>query len=225
MAEEQATEEQVEQPKEAPKADTFTKEEVEEIVGKRIAKVRREFDRKFDGVNPDEYRQIKAKEEADEVERQKERGDFETVLKQTVEKWESKASGLQNELRRVKVDGALISSASQRKAINAEQVANLLRDHVRMSEDGTVEVVDVEGTARYSEQGIAMGVDALVDEFLNTNPHFVSATPSGTGAQSSVGGGIQQAKNIMDMNHEEYKEWRKSNRDQTRRYIAPIPQG
>tara|TARA_Y100001963_G_scaffold118994_1_gene165924 strand:+ start:618 stop:1301 length:684 start_codon:yes stop_codon:yes gene_type:complete len=196
----------------------FTQDEVDALIKKRLDKRNREIDRKFDGVDPDEYRAIKAAQEAEELERQKERGEFENVMKQTVEKWESKTSALQDELRRVKVDGALLSAASRGKAINAEQVANLLRSNVRMTDDGSVEIVDSNGTARYDDHGQPLTPDALVDEFLSGNPHFVAATPSGTGSQSSIGGGLEK-KGIMDMSHDEYREWRKSNRNQTKGYI------
>jgi len=196
----------------------FTQDEFDAMLKKRLDKDRRQHERKYDGVDPEEYRAMKAAQEAEELERQKERGDFENVMKQTVEKWEIKTNALQDELRKVKVDGALLSAASRGKAINAEQVANLLRANVRMSEDGAVEVVDTNGTARYDEQGSAMTPDALVDEFLSGNPHFVAATPSGTGSQSSIGGGLER-KAIMDMSHDEYREWRKTNRNQTKSYI------
>ncbi len=199
-------------------AKVFTQDEVDALIKKRLDKRNREIERKFDGVDPDEYRAIKAAQEAEELERQKERGEFENVMKQTVEKWESKTSALQDELRRVKVDGALLSAASRGKAINAEQVANLLRSNVRMTDDGSVEIVDSNGTARYDDHGQPLTPDALVDEFLSGNPHFVAATPSGTGSQSSIGGGLEK-KGIMDMSHDEYREWRKSNRNQTKGYI------
>ena len=196
----------------------FSQDEVDALIKKRLDKRNREVERKYEGVDPEEYRSIKAAQEAEELERQKERGEFENVMKQTVEKWEIKTNALQDELRKVKVDGALLSAASRGKAINAEQVANLLRANVRMSEDGAVEVVDTNGTARYDEQGSPMTPDALVDEFISGNPHFIAATPSGTGSQSSIGGGLER-KNIMDMSHDEYREWRKSNRNQTKGYI------
>ena len=199
-------------------AKVFTQDEVDALIKKRLDKRNREIERKFDGVDPDEYRAIKAAQEAEELERQKERGEFENVMKQTIEKWESKTSALQDELRRVKVDGALLSAASRGKAINAEQVANLLRSNVRMTDDGSVEIVDSNGTARYDDHGQPLTPDALVDEFLSGNPHFVAATPAGTGSQSSIGGGLEK-KSLMDMSHDEYREWRKLNGNQTKSYI------
>lgn len=199
-------------------AKLFSQDEVDLLIKKRLDKRNREIDRKFDGVNPEEYRAWKEERENAEIERQKERGEFENILKQVNETNGKTVKALQDELRRVKVDGALLSAANRGKAINAEQVANLLRANVSMTEDGAVEVVDANGVSRYDEQGSPMTPDALVDEFLSSNPHFVAATPAGTGSQSSIGGGLEK-KGIMDMSHEEYREWRKHNRNQKKSYI------
>jgi hypothetical protein len=190
-------------------AKVFTQDEVDAVVKKRLEKRNREVERKFDGVDPEEYRAMKAAQDAEEMERQKERGDFENVMKQTVEKWEVKTNALQDELRRVKVDGALLSAANRGKAINAEQVANLLHSSVRMTEDGSVEVIDNNGAARYDDHGTPLTPDALVDEFLLANPHFVAATPAGTGSQSSVGGGFS-SDNISSMAHDQFVELMKT---------------
>jgi len=47
-------------------------------------------------------------------------------------------------------------------------------------------VLDDRGSTRYNENGTAMTADELVNEFLSTNPHFVTAGPMGSGSQSSV---------------------------------------
>lgn len=190
-------------------AKVFSQDDVDALIKKRLDKRNREIDRKFDGVNPDEYRAWKQERENAEMERQKERGEFENILKQIKETNGKTVKALQDELRRVKVDGALLSAASRGKAINAEQVTNLLRSNVRMTDDGSVEIVDSNGTARYDEQGSPMTPDALVDEFLSGNPHFVAATPAGTGSQSSIGGGISQ-DSIENMDQNQFVELMKT---------------
>ena len=191
-------------------AKVFTQDEVDAVVKKRLEKRNREVERKFDGVDPEEYRAMKAAQDAEEMERQKERGEFENILKQVNETNANTVTALQDELRRVKVDGALLSAANRGKAINAEQVANLLHSSVRMAKDGSVEVIDNNGAARYDDHGTPLTPDALVDEFLSGNPHFVAANPGGTGSQSSVGGGLSKEKDIMEMSHEEFGEYRKT---------------
>lgn len=210
--------EPIAEPQSVENEKVFTQAEVDALIKKRLDKNKREFERKFDGVDPDQYRSWKQEREDAEIERQKERGEFENVLKQMSEKKDTRINALQEELRRVKVDGALLSAASRGKAINAEQVANLLRSNVRMTDDGQVEVVDNSGVTRYGEDGSAMTPDSLVNEFLSGNPHFVAATPSGAGSRSSIGGTMPKT-DLMEMSHEEYAEWRKQNLNRNKGYI------
>jgi hypothetical protein len=70
--------------------------------------------------------------------------------------------------------------------VNPQQVVRLLKDQVRLTESGEVEVLDDGGSARYTDKGTAMSVEDLVEEFLTTNPHFKMANPGGTGSTSNV---------------------------------------
>jgi hypothetical protein len=54
-----------------------------------------------------------------------------------------------------------------------------------MNNDGDVEVVDTKGSVRYNDKGEPIGVDDLVREFLDSNPHFKLASPSTTNTKSS----------------------------------------
>ena len=49
---------------------------------------------------------------------------------------------LENELKNERVDKQLINSASKHKAINPEQIKDLLKPRLRLNADGKVEVVD-----------------------------------------------------------------------------------
>ena len=79
----------------------------------------------------------------------------------------------------------MLSAAATYRAVAPEQVKALLANSVRLNDDGEVEVVDAKGSVRYTDKGVAIGVDDLVSEFLDSNPHFKSATPSTTNTQSS----------------------------------------
>jgi hypothetical protein len=75
----------------------------------------------------------------------------------------------------------------------------LLRGSVRLSEDGTAEVVDANGTPRYNDSGDPLSVDELVGDFLSTNPHFVKASSGGAGSQTAVGGSTSKPMSAVDM--------------------------
>ena len=81
----------------------------------------------------------------------------------------------------------ILSAAAKYNAVNADQVKALLSNQVRMNADGDVEVVDSKGSVRYNDKGEPIGVEDLVREFLDSNPHFVSAGASTTHSKSNSG--------------------------------------
>jgi len=92
------------------------------------------------------------------------------------------------------VNTPLLNAAATMKSVNPQQVQSLLRSQVRLGENGEAEVLDSTGAVRYDDSGAPMKVEALVEEFLTTNPHFVAAAPSTTNTQSSVQTGNAQGE-------------------------------
>lgn len=164
----------------------FTQDDIDRIVKERLTRERSKLLKQYEGVDVEKYRQLLEAEEKKATEEQVKRGEFEKILQSTVQKKDTTIQQLQNELKAIKVDGSLLGAASSRKAINPQQVARLLKDNIRLSNTGEVEIVDESGSVRYNDQGSHMTVEDLVGEFLNSNPHFVNAGPQGTGSQSSI---------------------------------------
>lgn len=182
------TEAAVETP-EVQETKTFTQEELDRIVADRVSRTKRQYEKRLEGIDLDEAKSLLQRQQEAEVEKQKERGEFESILKQTVEKKDQEIKTYKQRLESQLVDGALLTAASRNNAVSAEQVGQLLRGSVRLSEDGTAEVVDANGTPRYNDSGDPLSVDELVGDFLATNPHFVKASSGGAGSQGAVGGG------------------------------------
>lgn len=164
----------------------FTQQDIDRIVKERLVRERNKILKQYEDVDVDRYRQLLQEQEAKEQEEQVKRGEFEKILKSTVEKKDAQLQQLQNELQSIKVDGSLLNAASANKAINPKQVVKLLKEQIRLTPTGEVEVVDDNGSVRYNDSGEAMTPEQLVKTFLNENPHFVSAGPSGAGTQSVV---------------------------------------
>jgi flagellar biosynthesis GTPase FlhF len=142
--------------------------------------------KKFSNVDVEHYNSLIQKEEQSKLEEQKKKGEFEKILKEQAEKAQSKISTLTDELTKIKVDGALLNAASKHKAVNPEQVVQLVRNQVKMSETGQVEIVDPKsGNTRYTEAGEPLDVENAVSDWLKANPHFVQAGPTGSGATSN----------------------------------------
>ena len=165
---------------------TFTQDEFNDAMASVRKKTEASVLKKYSGVDVSKYRDLLQKEEDSILEEQKKRGEFEKILKDTAEKKDQRNAQLHNQLNSIKVDDAIISSSAKYKAISPAQISQLIKSQVRLNEAGDVEVVDKNGTPRYAESGELLTVDNLVKEFLDTNPHFISAGPSGSGAKSNT---------------------------------------
>jgi hypothetical protein len=192
---------------------TFTQAELDQIITKRLAQV----EKKYSGIDLNEYQTLKQiKEQRDQDEAIK-RQDFDKVLTQVKTASEQKISALTRELESIKIDGSLISEASTRKAVAPDKVAQLLRNNIKLTAEGTVEIVDSKGQVRFNaEKAQPLTVGELVDEFLKENPFFVAATPAGTGTRTGSGtiAGIPKVDiSQLDMKNPEhrkvYAEYRK----------------
>jgi len=199
MAEE-ATEAVTEAPLETQEERTFTQEELDRIVADRVARTKRQYDKRLDGIDLDEARQLIQERQNAEIENQKKRGEFEKVLKEQHEQHRIEKEQLKAKLEFTLVDKALLEAAGRKGAVQPDQVSSLLRGSVRLSDDGnTAEVYDSGGTPRYNEAGDLLTVDDLVNEFLSANPHFVKASPGGAGSQGAVGGSTVKPMSPVDM--------------------------
>jgi hypothetical protein len=194
---------------------TFTQSEFNDAMASVRKKTEANVSKKFDGVDVNKYRALLDKEEESILEEQKKRGEFEKILKETAEKKDQRIDQLHNQLNSIKVDDALLQASAKYKAINPGQVSQLIKGQVKLNEAGDVEVVDQNGAPRYAESGEPFSVENLVKWFLDTNPHFISAGPSGSGAKSNIAtsgiGTVDIAS--LDMNKPEdraiYAEYRK----------------
>jgi hypothetical protein len=185
----------------------FTQEQLDKIIEDRLAKQRRALEKRYAGVDPEHYKELASAEETKKLEAKKARGEFEAVLKETVSKHQQTVEQLRNELHSVKVDGAVLSAANKSGAINAQQVVALVKNQIRLGDDGNAEVLDTNGQPRYAESGDPMSVDALVKEFLESNPHFKAATPGGTSSQSNLTPAKDTKVNLadLDMNNPDHR--------------------
>ena len=185
---EQTTETKEEEPQaqETPSGVTFTEDEMNEIVRKRLAKERGIMYKKL-GVDDLEVaiNAVKTQKQAEEAQKIQ-KGEFEEILKTRTQEFNKEKENLENQLRDIKINKSLLSSASRNKAINPDQVVELLKTNIQLNETGNVEILDKNGVTRYNKAGELLTTDELVQEFLTQNPHFVSATPSGSGSVSNV---------------------------------------
>lgn len=197
-------------------AKVYTQAELDAVAAEVRRKSEAKFSKKYEGIDVEKYQTFLAQEEQQKINQAKEKSEFEKLLKENAEKFQGKINNLTSELTKIKVDGALINAASTNRAINPEQVATLVRNNVKMTESGEVEVIDPKtGQTRYTDNGDPLNINGLVQEFLQTNPHFVTAGQPGGGSKSNTGTeGVSKVDvTKLDMTNPEhrkqYAEWRK----------------
>ena len=237
MADEQPTVEQTTETQETKEEQTnqevtkapetkFTEEDVNNIVKQRLAKERASIYKKLDVEELDTaVHAVKAIKEA-EQQKQIQKGEFEKILKEKSDEFGKKLSGLETELRDIKVNISLLSCASKNKAVNPDQVVELLNKNIKLNDSGSVEILDKNGIARYNSKGELLTTDEYVQEFLTQNPHFVVATPSGSGSVSNVDRSeLSKPFNLsdLDMNNpadkKRYAEYRKQRNSQPTKIV------
>lgn len=201
----------------AQAAKTYTQEEVDNMMARMKGSLQKKLLKPYEDLgDPDELRQLREEAQKRQTEQQIKRGEFEKTLSELAAKKDAEISKRDSIIKEYKVNSPLLSAAAKYRAVNAEQVKQLLASNVRLNGEGEVEVVGQDGSVRYSDSGAPMAVEDLVKEWLDQNPHFVSAAPSTTNTKSNVSSGSPGKLDItkLDFKNPEhrkiYAEYRKS---------------
>ena len=165
----------------------LSQEDVNRIVAERVAREKSKFEKKYSNVDINLYNDLVEKQEQARQQDLEKRGEYEALMREQAEKFNSKIQKYESELHSIKIDGALLNEASAAKAVNPQQVVSLLKSQLKLNEAGAVDVVDQNGQVRYDDQGNPIKVSQLVNEFLSASPHFVQAGPNGSGTGQGVG--------------------------------------
>ena len=199
IQEEVKQEEVVEEVKETKEPKEDSQAIIDKTIKDRLHRQKRRTLEDLGVSDLDEAKEIIARSKEAEEKRKLEAGKFEEVRQSLVESHKKELQKLQDELRGEKIDKQLIQSASNNRAINPNQVKDLLKDNVRLNEEGKAEILDKDGTTRYNKEGKPLSIDEFVSEFITQNAHFQVATPSGSGSVSNVGKVNAQTFNLSDL--------------------------
>jgi hypothetical protein len=199
VQEEIKQEEVVEEVKETKESKEDSQALIDKTIKDRLHRQKRRTLEDLGVSDIDEAKEIIARSKEAEEKRKLEAGKFEEVRQSLVDSHKKELQKLQDELRGEKIDKQLIQSASNNRAINPNQVKDLLKDNVRLNEEGKAEILDKDGTTRYNKEGKPLSIDEFVLEFITQNAHFQVATPSGSGSVSNVGKVNAQTFNLSDL--------------------------
>ena len=199
-------------------AKTYTQDEVDGMLARMKGSLAKKLLKPYEDLgDPEELRTIKTDWERKQQEQQVKKGEFEKVLQEKAQKWEAEIQKRDSVIKEYKVNTPLLSAAAKYRAVAPEQVKQLLSTSVRLNTEGEVEVLGKDGSVRYADNGAPLAVEDLVKEFLDSNPHFVSASPATANSKSSIsnnGSGKVDIK-TLDMKNPEhrkvYAEYRKQN--------------
>ncbi len=215
VQEETKQEEVVEEVKETKEPKEDSQALIDKTIKDRLHRQKRRTLEDLGVSDLDEAKEIIARSKEAEEKRKLEAGKFEEVRQSLVESHKKELQKLQNELRDEKIDKQLIQSASSNRAINPNQVKDLLKNNVRLNEECRAEILDKDGTTRYNKEGKPLTIDEFVSEFMTQNAHFQVATPSGSGSVGNVGKVNAQTFNLADLDmtnpddRKRYAEYRK----------------
>jgi len=172
---------------------TYTQEEVDNMMARMRGSLERKLLKPYEELgDPNELKQLREAEEKRKQEEQLKRGEFEKTLQDLAAKKDAEIQKRDSVIKEYKVNGPLLDAAARYKSINPAQVRQLLSQSVRLSETGDeVEVLDSEGNVRYNDSGTLFSVDELVKDFLQENPHFVTAGATTSNSKTSVSADVK----------------------------------
>jgi len=170
-------------------AKTYTEEEFNSHMAGMKKSITAKFEKQFAELGDlSELKSLKANAEKQAQEEAIKRGEFEQILQDMAAKKDAEIQEKNKIIEEYTVNTPLLNAAATYKAVNPNQVVQLIRNQVRLGDNGSAEVVDANGVQRYDGKGNPVTVDSLVQEFLSSNPHFVAAAPATTNTKSAVNG-------------------------------------
>ena len=196
---------------------TYSQKEVDDMMARTKSAITKKVASKYEDLgDPDEIRNILSQHQKREQENAMKRGDFEKVLQDIASKKDAEIQKRDRIIEQFKLETPVIDAAARHRAVNPDQVKALVRNNLRLNGEGEVEVLDNEGKVRYDDSGRPLSVDTFVQSWLQSNPHFVQATPSTSASRSNVSNSNNGSVDIskLDMSNPEhrkvYAEFRKT---------------
>jgi PIN domain nuclease of toxin-antitoxin system len=187
---------------------TFTQDEVNAILAKTKSQLEKKYSSKYEELgDPEQLREIVATHQKSQQEQALKRGEFDRIIQELAAKKDAEIQKRDRVIESFKVETPIVDAAARYRAVNPDQVKALIRNQVRLSAEGEVEVLDEKGVVRYDDSGKPVSVDSFVQSWLQSNPHFVSAAPATTNTKSNVTGNTTKRVDMtkLDMKNPEHR--------------------
>ena len=149
----------------APK--TYTQKEVDDMMARTKTAITKKVASRYEDLgDPEHIRQVLDQHSKREQDLALKRGEFEKVLQEKLSQRDTEIQKRDRIIEEFKLNSPLLDAAARHRSVNPDQVKALIRDRVRLGQDGEVEVLDLEGKVRYDDSGRLLSVDSYVQEFL-----------------------------------------------------------
>ncbi len=217
---EQTTENKQEQTPVVEKApeQTFTQAQLDNIIKSRLEAEKTKHQRQLDEQKKKDDEVLKEKQLQDA----KTKAEIEKLMKERIAEKDTELMNMKNMIKKEKIDNSVMSVASKMNAVNPQQIVELMKSNIKLSDDNRIEVLDKHNNIRYNDKGELLTIEESVKEFLDTNPHFSKGSLSGVGSQSSVEGKTVKPFNIQDLDMSKAEDRQKYAEYRRKRDSSPV---
>ena len=190
---------------------TFTQAQLDNIIKSRLEAEKTKHQRQLDEQKKKDDELLKEKQLQDA----KTKAEIEKLMKERIAEKDQEIINMKNMIKKEKIDNSVMSVASKMNAVNPQQIVELMKNNIKLSDDNRIEILDKHNNIRYNDKGELLTIEESVKEFLDANPHFSKGSLSGVGSQSSVEGKSVKPFNIQDLDmskaedRQKYAEYRK----------------
>ena len=140
---------------------TFTQAQLDNIIKSRLDAEQKKHQRLLDDAKKQEADVLKEKE----VKEAKSKAELEKLMQQRISEKNTEILKYKNEIKKERIDNSIMSVASKNNAINPSQVVSLLKDSIKLNDDGRVEILDNNSNIRYNPKGELLTIEQRVKSF------------------------------------------------------------
>ena len=197
---------------------TFTQAQLDNIIKSRLEAEKTKHQRQLDEQKKKDDELLKEKQLQDA----KTKAEIEKLMKERIAEKDQELINMKNMIKKEKIDNSVMSVASKMNAVNPQQIVELMKNNIKLSDDNRIEILDKHSNIRYNDKGELLTIEESVKEFLDTNPHFSKGSLSGSGSQSSVEGKTVKPFNIQDLDMSKAEDRQKYAEYRRKRDSSPV---
>ncbi len=197
---------------------TYNQAQIDNMIKARLEQEKAKNQRVLDEQKKKDEELLKEKQ----IQEAKTKADIENLMKQRIQEKDQEILNYKNMIKKEKIDNSVMSVASRMNAVNPQQIVELMKSNIKLSDDNRIEVLDKHNNIRYNDKGELLTIEESVKEFLDANPHFSQGSKAGVGSQSSIEGKTVKPFNIQDLDMSKPEDRLKYAEYRKKRDMAPV---